>query len=154
MANNVDHSTRRENPNSVVGTVHSNQENSDEGIPIIHAYPPKRLRRVVFEMAPFKRALNDNGVWHFYIPPGDEEKTIKEFMIEYLPKEKYAFIIPDDELYYKVSETYRKYFDSSAFKPVRYTKVLTEIDEREEQLRLIQEYHLKNDRHAGIESFL
>lgn len=138
--------------NSEQGTSHSNQENSDEGIPIIHAYPPKRLRRVIFEMAPYKKAKRENGIWYFYIPPGNEENIIKEFMLEYLPQEKYAFIIPNDELYYKVSETYRKYFDTSKFKPVRYTKSLIEIDEKEEQLRLIKEYHLKDNRHAGIES--
>lgn len=134
------------------GTTHSNVEDSDEGIPIIHAYPPKRLRRVIFEYAPYKQASRQNGVWYFYIPPDNEENIIKEFMLEYLPQEKYAFIIPNDKLYYKVSETYRKYFDHTKFKPTRFTKSLVEIYEKEEQLRLIKEYHLKDNRHPGIES--
>lgn len=132
-------------------TVHSNQRDSDEGIPIINSYPPKRLRRVVFEMAPYKEIKRENGIWYFYVPPGKEEETIKNFILEYLPHEKYAFIIPNDELYYKVSEVYRKYFDHSKFKPVRYTKSLIEISDKEEQLNLIKECHLQDNRHAGIE---
>lgn len=139
-------------PSQLQETIHSNQQDSDNGIPIIHAYPPKRLRRVIFEYAPYKKAVKENDIWYFYIPPGQEEEICKEFMLEYLPHEKYAFIIPSDELYYRVSETYRKYFDHSKFKPVRFTKSLIEVNEKEEQLRLIKEYHLFNNRHAGVET--
>lgn len=133
-------------------TVHSNQQESDGGIPIVQAFPPKRLHRVVFEMAPFKKAKKENNTWYFYIPPNQEEETIKQFMIEYLNHEKYAFIIPNDELYYKVSEVYRKYFDHSKLKPARYTKSLIEIDDPNEQITLIKQCHLQNNRHHGIES--
>ncbi|CAF4906430.1 unnamed protein product [Pieris macdunnoughi] len=137
---------------SLNNTIHSCQENSDGGIPIINSYPPKRLRRVVFEVAPYKKANYERGMWYFYIPPNNEEQIIKEFMLEYLSKDKYAFIIPNEELYYKVTEVYRKYFDHNKFKPVRYTRNLIEIDDKEEQLTLIREYHLFEHRHAGIES--
>lgn len=133
-------------------TIHSNQQDSDDGIPIVNSYPPRRLRRVVFEMSPYKKAECKDHVWYFYIPPNDEEVTIKEFMLEYLPHERYAFIIPNDDLYHKVSETYRKYFDHTKFKPVRYTKSLVEVNDKEEQLQLIKNYHLNENRHAGIES--
>lgn len=72
--------------------------------------------------------------------------------MEHLPHERYAFNIPNVELYYKVSEVYRKYFDHTKFRPVRYTKSLVEIDDKEEQLRLMKEYHLQDNRHHGIES--
>ncbi|VVC87368.1 unnamed protein product [Leptidea sinapis] len=123
---------------SLCSTVHSCQQDSDQGIPIINSYPPKRLRRVVFELAPYKNVKYEKGMWYFYIPPID-----KEYMLEYLNKEKYAFIIPNDELYCKISDVYRKYFDQTKFKPVRYTKTLVEIDNREEQIKLIKKYHLK-----------
>ncbi|VVC90307.1 unnamed protein product [Leptidea sinapis] len=91
---------------------------------IINSYPPKRLRRVVFESAPYKKAKYEKGICYFYIPPIDQEDSIREYMLEYLNKEKYAFIIPNDELYCKISEVYRKYFDQTKFKPVRYTKTI------------------------------
>lgn len=65
---------------SMHSTVHSNQQDSDEGIPIIDRYPPKRLRRVIFESAPYKEAKRVAGIWYFYIPPENEVETIKEFM--------------------------------------------------------------------------
>ncbi|CAK1542640.1 unnamed protein product [Leptosia nina] len=37
-------------------TVHSCQQDNEQGIPIIDRHPPKRLRRVVFELAPYKQA--------------------------------------------------------------------------------------------------
>ncbi|VVC96113.1 unnamed protein product [Leptidea sinapis] len=124
---------------SLCSTVHFCQQDSDQGIRIINNYPPKRLRRVVFELAPYKNAKYEKGMWYFYIPPIDQEDSIREYMLEYLNKEKYAFIIPNDELYCKISEVYRKYFDQTKFKPVRYTKTLVEIDNREEQYKLIIE---------------
>ncbi|CAH0725412.1 unnamed protein product, partial [Brenthis ino] len=104
--------------NESLNTVHSCQQDSDEGIPISNTYPPKRLRRVVFEVAPYKDAQHKKGMYYFYIPPDNEEEIIKEFMLEYLSKKKYAFIIPNDELYYKVSEVYRKYFDHNHVKEI------------------------------------
>ncbi|CAH4035733.1 unnamed protein product [Pieris brassicae] len=83
-------------------TIHSCQENSEGGIPIINSYRPKRLRRVVFEAAPYKKANYERDtetpyepmdIWHI-----DFMSLEGQWYLTVIDKfSKYAIIKPSEK---------------------------------------------------------
>lgn len=140
-------------------TVHSNHENPIIGIPIIEKpinyyknqiivtevnHPSKDIEIHKLFNNQYQRYIIQISKTHF------EEELVK-FIKQYLVPNVSYHIYFQSPVYEKFSTTLQKHFKNSLLKLIKCTKLLTDIEDKDEQINTINNYHMGKTNHRGIE---
>jgi len=143
----------------VVSTIHSAEENLDDGIYIsekpLNEFNLQIILSKTNEQPPFSLELCFRNKYRRTIRrPIFNEENLTQILKEYLAPNKTNAIYTDDETFNLVQKVYSSYFSQSKiFKLLRCTEILIDVKEDDEQDRIIRDYHLKNN-HRGINESL
>lgn len=140
-------------------TIHSAEENVDDGIPIS------------------EKPLNDFNIQFVFIKsnstpmtvetvfknkqrrtirrPKFNEEIVREIFQKFFPANKLLAIYSEDEIFHIIQSVYSKYFaNNKIIRLVRCTELLNDVKDNDEQDKIIRDYHIANN-HRGIqETFL
>lgn len=142
-------------------TIHSGEENFDDGIPISERalnefsirlifqktdlrYNPKDMMKIVFNTKK-QITIRRNDL--------DKEEVIIEKLRLYLIPKKTIGIHADDTTFKLIQSTYSKFFNNSTSKLVRCKVILKDVENIDSQEQLIIEYHNQSI-HRGINETL
>ncbi|GBP23651.1 Retrovirus-related Pol polyprotein from transposon 17.6 [Eumeta japonica] len=113
-----------QNNESNAATVHSNNDDDETGIPIVDGFAHSRKNRIFLQESPTPKWKREKNDVYIKIP-------LVNFDTEFSKNWK------------------RKNVDKNSLKLKRYTEILTEINDREQQLKLMKSAHENNDAHIG-----
>ncbi|GBP32232.1 Retrovirus-related Pol polyprotein from transposon 17.6 [Eumeta japonica] len=113
-----------QNNESNAATVHSNNDDDETGIPIVDGFAHSRKNRIFLQESPTPKWKRDKNDVYIKIP-------LVNFDTEFSKNWK------------------KKNVDKNSLKLKRYTEILTEINDREQQLKLMKSAHENNDAHIG-----
>lgn len=136
-------------------TIHSGNENVNDGIPIserplnefsIQLILEKTDKRPPISLqVPFK-----NKQRKIIRLPHYSEENIRKIFKEYLPPNRLTAIYTDDDTFKIIQETFSKYFSQmKTFRLIRCMEILEDVIENDEQDKIVTDYHNKNN-HRGI----
>ncbi|GBP53067.1 Retrovirus-related Pol polyprotein from transposon 17.6 [Eumeta japonica] len=140
-----------QNNESNAATVHSNNDDDETGIPIVNGFAHSRKNRIFLQESPTPKWKRNKNDVYIKIPLVNFDTEFSKNWKKYidLKKTDYAVVTQNEKLFYKLSEFYRKNVDKKSLKLKRYTEILTEINDREQQLKLMKSAHENNDAHIG-----
>ncbi|GBP51587.1 Retrovirus-related Pol polyprotein from transposon 17.6 [Eumeta japonica] len=140
-----------QNNESNAATVHSNNDDDETGIPIVDGFAHSRKNRIFLQESPTPKWRRDKNDVYIKIPLVNFDTEFSKNWKKYIDPKKtdYAVVTQNEKLFYKLSEFYRKNVDKNSLKLKRYTEILTEINDREQQLKLMKSAHENNDAHIG-----
>ncbi|GBP03515.1 Retrovirus-related Pol polyprotein from transposon 17.6 [Eumeta japonica] len=140
-----------QNNESNAATVHSNNDDDETGIPIVDGFAHSRKNRIFLQESPTPKWRREKNDVYIKIPLVNFDTEFSKNWKKYIDPKKtdYAVVTQNEKLFYKLSEFYRKNVDKNSLKLKRYTEILTEINDREQQLKLMKSAHENNDAHIG-----
>lgn len=150
MQNNVDASSN-------ASTIHSAQENLDTGIPISERAINEFSHQIIIRQNPSKSEISSKFQILFkrkkrYIiehhNPANET-VVTSILKDYLNTKRQTAILTDDDTFSVVQAVFTKFFHRSRTKLVRSTIFLKDITERDEQEKIVRDYH-QNSNHRGM----
>lgn len=144
---------------SSIHSIHSADENMDDGIPISERPLNEFSLQLILEESNQKpqfqlMTLFKNKQRRTIRIPDHSEPTITGILKRYLAPNRLTAIYTGDEIFKSLQSTYSKFFSQSKlFKLIRCTEVLEDITDNDKQDQIIQDYH-NNNNHRGINETL
>lgn len=137
-------------------TIHSSDENTDDGIPIserpINEFNLQVILQVRDGGSPMTlETVFKNKMRRTIRRSEFTESIMTDIFKQYLTPNKLSAIMADDDTFKIVQSTYSKYFaNSKLFKLIRCKNILQDITNTDEQDKIINEYHV-NHNHRDIQ---
>lgn len=137
-------------------TIHSSDENVDDGIPISERPINEFNIQIIFQTqiggSPITlETIFKNKIRKTIRREKYDEQTLTNIFQNYIAPNKVSALMADDDTFKLIQSTYSKYFaNSKLFKLVRCMDILQDIRTIDEQDKIINEYHM-NHNHRGIQ---
>lgn len=138
-----------------LSTIHSCEENLDDGISISEKPLNEFNIQLVLDKSAGKPMMRVENVFRnkqrrTIEEPDFTEEVVMRILKEFLPPKKLTAVYTTDDIFKIVQLVYSKYFaNGKQFRVVRCTRLLLDVTEQDRQVELVRECH-ENRNHRGI----
>lgn len=163
ITDEINETSDQANADDTNATIHSSAENPIIGIPIKDTAVNTGANQIIISQVPhsradisFKNELHGNKLRYFIqITQGNYEKEITDFITEFIaPKVPYYIYFESDHndvVYKNVTNVLQTHFKNSQINFIKCTKYLRDIEENEEKISIVKNFHEGISNHRGID---
>lgn len=141
--------------NTSSSTIHSAEENQEDGIPISEKPLNEFSIQIIFEVHPESKVTIEvpfkNKIKKIINSPTFDENSIIKIFVKHFKPHKLIAIYSEDNIFRIIQKVFSTYFSNNkTYRLVRCTQRTKDIKDNDEQDDIIRKYH-RNSNHRGID---